>query len=547
MDRNRDYDVSDDEGSIGMRDRWRTFGRRFVRNTPRAPLLVPSAPTPPVNSQNSNSNNEDQLNALKNNMGEMVSSLNKMASDISNLQVGSSNAIRNDFSQPPPSLNPILSFGPQNYRYATTDIPVYRSNQRDLSPTGLSTIHARELLSSIEDHINKAKGLDRINKELLLDQTSQQIKQIFKAQNSENTYNAPHLKCNTFNNLEPPFLANRKNTYNADKLFQKQRVIHRQLMSIETVGLKAFLNQLDSFDLSDFSPCEYNMLIHMSISKEIKEKLEMAGGNPLDLPTSEYLNKLNRLLNGSITNMLDIDENFAKFKPSSKSIMSILYEYKRYIENISDAIISEKEKNRRIISAVYKYIPYGLRHFLNSTAAIQNGQITLAAFENFLRTHEASIDSFLSKESRVHKNVVKRVDVDWEQVDICAEDLYDHLSDDECNYGPQNVFKLNSYQNKASLKCDICKRIGHKNSQCIFNPNDSLRVANLQNVKIKFCLLCRDKAHTDTKCPNFPNVKPIPIACPNCQDAGFYMYNHPVDACVKNNFLEKLKRSEVNT
>ena len=65
-------------------------------------------------------------------------------------------------------------------------------------------------------------------------------------------------------------------------------------MSIETVGLKAFLNQLDSFDLSDFSPCEYNMLIHMSISKEIKEKLEMAGGNPLDLPTSEYLNKVNK-------------------------------------------------------------------------------------------------------------------------------------------------------------------------------------------------------------------------------------------------------------
>ena len=429
MDRNRDYDVSDDEGSIGMRDRWRTFGRRFVRNTPRAPLLVPSAPTPPVNSQNSNSNNEDQLNALKNNMGEMVSSLNKMASDISNLQVGSSNAIRNDFSQPPPSLNPILSFGPQNYRYATTDIPVYRSNQRDLSPTGLSTIHARELLSSIEDHINKAKGLDRINKELLLDQTSQQIKQIFKAQNSENTYNAPHLKCNTFNNLEPPFLANRKNTYNADKLFQKQRVIHRQLMSIETVGLKAFLNQLDSFDLSDFSPCEYNMLIHMSISKEIKEKLEMAGGNPLDLPTSEYLNKVNCVLNWSITNMFEVEEKFYKFKPSSKSVMSILWEYKKYLENISDTIISEREKQRKIISAVYKYIPYDLRHLLNSTAAMQNGQLTLFGFENFLRTHEASIDSFISKESRIQKNMIKRVDVDWEQFDIYAEDLYDHPVD----------------------------------------------------------------------------------------------------------------------
>ena len=60
---------------------------------------------------------------------------------------------------------------------------------------------------------------------------------------------------------------------------------------------------------------------------------------------------------------------------------------------------------------------------------MQNGQLTLFGFENFLRTHEASIDSFISKESRIQKNMIKRVDVDWEQFDIYAEDLYDHPVD----------------------------------------------------------------------------------------------------------------------
>jgi hypothetical protein len=536
--RERDYDVSDDEASIGMRERWRPFGRRFFRNSPRAPLVVPSAPLPAPLPAAQNNPSDDHINALKDNM-------NAMADLISRLQL--QNTMQNNFSHPPPAYNPVLNVGQQNYRYAATDVPVYRSTQRDLSPTGLSKIHARELISSLEDHINKAKGLDRANKELLLDHTSQQIKSIFKAQVKENTFNTPHIQCTPFNSLGPASISARPNTYNADKLFTKQRVIHRQLLSLENVGLKAFLNQLDSFDLSDFSACEYNMLIHMSLSRELKEKLEMAGGNPLEHSTSEYLHKLNRVLTGSITNILDFDDHFMKFKPNSKSIMTILYEYKRFVENISDNIISEREKQRKIISAVLKYIPYGLRHLLNSTAAMQNGQLTLHAFENFLRTHEASIDHFITKD-RYQKGTIKKIDIDYDsdKIDVYAEDLYDSFYDETDCYDSQGVHKISNFQSKASLKCDICKRIGHNNNQCIYNSNDSLRLSNQQKVRIRFCLLCRDRMHTDTECPNFPNIKPVPQACKACQDAGFYMYNHPVEACMKNNFLDKLKKSELN-
>ncbi len=525
---------SDDETSIGMP---RLFNRTWGKFT---------------NNRRSHSNNSEQILNLQQNMVQMSTMMKNMESAIHNL------SSQNQDTQLNHNTNNFYSpHSEGNNRFLANDVQVITKGPRDQSPTGMSRTHAKELLKSLNDYVNgvNSRELDERNKERLTDQTSNQIKEIFKAQKQEDYYNQPHIKCTTYNCLTPSFLLDAPQTYNADKVFHKNRIIYRQMLNLESVGLKAFLEQLNSFDLSTFTQYEYNTLIHMMLSRELKEKIEVNGGNPLKLSTSDYLDRLNRSLNGNITSSMDFDERFSKFKPTSKNILSILYEYKKYLENVSNDIISDVEKQRKIISAVIKFIPFNIRPLLDATAALQGGKLTLSAFENFIRTHETSIDRFLNKNNLAQKGYIKKLDSNFVEQDVYSENLYDTFDmgtqDDYDDYNHDydhvhGIHKItNSYQSRLSLKCDICKRYAHTDKMCIFNEIDSVRLENLKKTRIRHCLLCRSLTHVDTECTFFKGVKPCPNSCKNCQDAGYFQYHHPVEACLKNNFLERIKASEV--
>ena len=333
---------SDDETSIGMP---RLFNRTFGRFT--------NQKRPQRQDQQNYPSNSKQINTLQQNMSQMATMMEDMQNTLHNLSVQGSD-----------TQSPNFSPGNNNNRFMSTDVQINAKGHRDQSPTGMSRTHAKELLTSLNEYVTSSKELDDKHKEILTDQTSNHIKEIFKAQKREDAFNTPHIRSSTYNCLTPTFLLNSPSTYNADKVFLKNKVIYRQMISLEHVGLKAFLKQLNSFDLRTFTQCEYNCLIHMMLSRDLKEKIEVSGGSPLELSTSDYLDRINRSLNGNITNALDFDERFSKFKPTSKNILSITHEYKKFLENVSNNIISDVEKQRKIVSAVIKFIPYNIRPLL---------------------------------------------------------------------------------------------------------------------------------------------------------------------------------------
>ena len=106
---------------------------------------------------------------------------------------------------------------------------------------------------------------------------------------------------------------------------------------------------------------------------------------PLTLPTSEYLDRLNRVLNGNITSAFDFDVKFAAFNPQQKNIMGIYVEYRRFLENVPENIITEGEKNRKIVGVLMRFIPYSLHPFLNAIQNAQGGILTKTSFENFIK------------------------------------------------------------------------------------------------------------------------------------------------------------------
>lgn len=309
-------------------------------------------------------------------------------------------------------------------RFVSSDVPIVESQQREkLYPSGLSKVRARELLQSIDIYINRTQHLDERSKEFFTEQTSKQIKDIFKAQKIEDIYNLPHLPCSSFNSLKPSFLEGRENTYNCEKVFAKSKIIFRQVMPVENIGLKAFLSQLHSFDLSNFSPSEYNMIVHMSLSKNIRDKVELVGGLPIKMSTGDYLEIVNRAVHGNIS-MLNIDEKFMQFRPKSRDILSIWHEYLKFSENIPDKIITDQEKDRKIIYEVSKFIPYNIRPLLDATAAMQNNTLTLIAFENFITLHQNYINGFLSKGTGYQTEYITKNDSDCFLEKVKTSEIY---------------------------------------------------------------------------------------------------------------------------
>ncbi len=70
------------------------------------------------------------------------------------------------------------------------------------------------------------------------------------------------------------------------------------------------------------------------------------GGHPLNLTACDYLERLNKLLNGNISSAYDFDVKFASFIPQQKNIMGIYQEYRKFMENIPNQIVGDDEKNR---------------------------------------------------------------------------------------------------------------------------------------------------------------------------------------------------------
>ena len=340
--------------------------------------------------------NSNEIVGLKNRqISEMRANLDRLNAEFSSFQATSAAPQTSNTHNYHNSNNQQFGAINRNFRVNALDVPVKARNVRDLSPTGLSTNHAKELLNTLNEFVKVSPKLDEGVRERYLDETAAYLKTIFKAQNNEDNFNTPHMRAHNSTSFEPEFLRDKPNTYNSNKVAEKSKIIHRQLVNIEYSGLKSFLANIEICDVSDFTPCEYNMLVHISLSKDIKEKLEKTGGNPLFLTTCNYLERLSKLLNGNISSAYDFDVKFASFTPKQKNIMNIYQEYRKFMENIPSEIIGDDEKNRKIVISMMKSIPYNLHPFLNSIRQNQNGRITITSFENFLKLHEVSIDRFL--------------------------------------------------------------------------------------------------------------------------------------------------------
>ena len=499
--------------------------------------------------QNSNENvgiKDRQMNEMKANLDRLNAEFSSFQATSAAPQATNTHNYHHSNTQQFGAIN-------RNFRVNALDVPVKSRNVRDLSPTGMSTNHAKELLNTLGEFVKVNQNLDERSSETYLDNTATYLKKIFKAQRDEDSYNAPHMRAHNSTSFEPEFLRTKPNTYNANKVAEKSRIIHRQLVSIETSGLKSFLANIELCDVSDFTPCEYNMLVHMSITKDIKEKLESTGGNPLNMSTSEYLERLNKQLNGNISSAYDFDVKFATFSPQQKSIMGVYQEYRKFMENIPSQIIGDDEKNRKIIISMMKLIPYSLHPFLNSIQQSQNGRMTLTSFENFLKVHEVSIDRFLQE--RKGRTFVKKIHAneDFNTLDSssCSDfsDYNQHNLESETDMIEQfeGVFKIGQTQSNFKFsKCSTCFRYGHKNADCIFAENNEKRLFNQNKMGIKHCLLCRSRSHRDTECTEFEGLKPVPAPCKNCQDAGYYQFHHLTANCVRLHFLEKKKKEELN-
>ncbi len=441
----------------------------------------------------------------------------------------------------------------RNFRVNALAVPVKSQRTRNISPDGLSTSHAKELINTICEYVNISPNLDYDNQANYLNETADYIKKIFKAQKDENNYNYYDSSTYITPNLEPAFLKNKEMTYNCNKIFEKSRVIHRQIISVEKSGLKRFLANIQLCDVTDFTPPEFNMLCHMNLPKDLKEKLEMTGGHPFKLTTSEYLDRLNRTLNGNICSAYDFDIKFASFTPKQKNIMGIFQEYKIFCENVPDVIIGEEEKNRKIIINMIKLIPYSLHPFLNTIQNCQKGNITLTAFENFLIMHEEYIDRFLrerNQRSTYKKQYVEKVTTDkgfsylkdpFLQLDING------IQNDYCDN--TETEKIERFEGVLKVKrgfklprCSICLCYGHVNKECIFVRKDEKRLQNQDKKNIKICLLCRSKGHRDNNCNIFIGLKPIPFPCKTCQKTNFFQFYHSSADCKRFNFLEKRKK-----
>ena len=147
-----------------------------------------------------------------------------------------------------------------------------------------------------------------------------------------------------------------------------------------------------------------------------------------------------------------------------------------------------------------KYNSYSICPLLDATAALQGGNLTLSAFENFIRTNETSIDRFL-KINAVQKGYIKKLMLITTNKMLFSEQLYDSYNDynhDSMDHA-HGVYKINnSYQSRLSLKCDICSSYAHTKKLCIFNEADNLRLANMKNNRTRNCLLLRSLSHVDT-------------------------------------------------
>ncbi len=246
-------------------------------------------------------NSTDNVGLKDRQMSEMRANLDSLNAQFSSFQATAATP------QNPTAHNQQFGYINRNFRVNALDVLVKPHSMHDRSPTGLSTNHAKELLNTLGEFVKISPNLDEGVLSKYLDQTASYLRTIFKAQKDKDILNQPHIRAHNSTSFESDFLRIKPNTYNANKEAEKSRIIHRQLVSVEHSGLKSFLANIELCDVSDFTSHEYNMLIHMSLSKAIKERLEMMGGHPLNLSTCDYLERLNKLLNGNISSSYDFD------------------------------------------------------------------------------------------------------------------------------------------------------------------------------------------------------------------------------------------------
>ncbi len=183
-------------------------------------------------------NSTDNVGLKDRQINEMQANLDSLNAKFSSFQA---TAATPQNSTTHNSHNQQFGYINRNFRVNALDIPVKPRSMRDLSPTWLSTNHAKELLNTLGEFVKVSQNLDEGVRDKYLDETPSYLKTIFKAQKDKDSFNQPHMRAHNSTSFEPDFLHTKPNTYNANKVAEKSRIIHRQLVSVEHSGLKSFL------------------------------------------------------------------------------------------------------------------------------------------------------------------------------------------------------------------------------------------------------------------------------------------------------------------
>lgn len=483
-------------------------------------------------------------------------------------------------------------------RFIAQNVRVEHKNIRSISPDGLSTKNSRKTLETIckfiqaDDNTESNKNV----KEFIKTELAENFSNIFKNQYKENRFNEPHTT-RIDKSLMPDFIRLGETSFNTEKVSDKQRVIFRTINDIKSLGIFKYIKQFKLHDLSNFSETEFATILHINLPKDIREELNSIDCSPSDVDLSTYLDMLNELVSGGRISYSDIDKKFNQFESKANKIINVLADYQKILKEAPNEVMSQIEKDRKIISKLQNFLPSAVKTLLIEKEQNQGGCLTFPAFHTFIKTHSREIDNYLRNYQRNNRikfieEIIDRKNEETNRKSASYQSSYEpahnnyqeyldtrnsfhkgdtsqqyknfdeqrplpkqssglnhNLDDSSLSEGEkfEGVFKLDSKNPPIMKKCDICKQYYHNNLECIFNANNDTRKRNQLRIKLSCCLLCRRKNHIDSECPTFKDTKPVPDPCQDCESKGFYRFYHPVESYIRNNFLGGNRQEESNT
>jgi hypothetical protein len=462
-------------------------------------------------------------------------------------------------------------------RFENKPVPIILQDVDNTNP-GLSEFHSEKTLDTIRDFIRSEMDADdRYDKKEERKAAVNRLSNIFGDQHKLNSSNSYYSNTD-MDHFMPSFirLNDTQNLFDCEKVFQKNKCLRYQLLKIRNCGLYNYINQFKNYDLKNFSRSEFAQILHMNLPSDMQLELESLNIFPLECELSQYINGLNGVLNGGRQSYNDIENKFSNFESNAKDILHVFTEYSRILNNTPSSIISNSEKDKKIINKVIQYFPKHLISVLKERESNCNGSLSMFAFKEFLYNHSDELNKHLK--FGYHKaNRVKKVHNADDNQDIAPKsaslvnssepsqstsyqeylnqstskgsDLlnYDNYKNDKTCFDFEEfegVLKVGDVKKPINFKkCGICHTYYHSDKECIFQPDNNLRKENISRVRVNYCLKCRQRAHKEEDCPVFVNINPVPKPCSACEGAGYYQFYHPVDACMRMNFLDSKKKA----